>query len=106
MNTHFREDDSPLEGRTVEMLTLTTMAVFRIHRIPMKLEGDITAPALTTGRLDVRQVVSHDNTCLKCLGTNLSLVQLYGGLARKSSSVSPPCWLGMGPAQPVSGVGL
>ena len=46
MREHLGEDHGPLEGRAMQALALSTMAVFRVKRVAVELKGNVPAPAL------------------------------------------------------------
>lgn len=44
------EDDGPLEGCAVQVLALSTMAVFRVYRVAVTFKGNISTPTFAVGR--------------------------------------------------------
>lgn len=93
-NAYLREYDSPLERRAMQVLALSTVTMLCVYWVSVELKYDVTTPTLTI-KSTFQKESCVDNTAFTDLvyfATNLSpsLSQVYGGLFRKSSSLSPP----------------
>lgn len=53
------EYDCPLEWRAMEMLTLPTMTMFCVHRVPVELEGDVSAPAFSVKCMKLHELIAR-----------------------------------------------